>query len=117
MIICWTLSFGISSVFIISSMLCQTLSLNRVNSFSSFADKPCVLCYWLLKGFLCDDVVYKVLRTFRLDYWSGFGYVRFFVCACNGCRRVYLEANMFCWVCGFLGWFLGLCCFCYSRLV
>ena len=26
------------------------------------------------------------------------------VCACNGCRPLYLESNMFVFVCGLLGW-------------
>ena len=38
-IICWILSWGISSVFAISSILCHTLSPNEANSFSSFVDK------------------------------------------------------------------------------
>ena len=40
-IICWSLSWGISRVFAISSMLCHTLSLRRFKSFSSFADNVC----------------------------------------------------------------------------
>ena len=37
-IICWSLSWGISSVFAISSVLCHTLSLSRASSSSSFVD-------------------------------------------------------------------------------
>jgi hypothetical protein len=43
LIICWSLSCGISKVFAISSVLCHTLSLRRFRSFSSFADNVCAL--------------------------------------------------------------------------
>lgn len=43
-IICWNLSCWISSVFAISSILCQTLSPNEANSFSSFVDNVCA--FW-----------------------------------------------------------------------
>ena len=43
-IVCWSLSWGISSVFAISSILCQTLSPNEANSFSSFVDNVCA--FW-----------------------------------------------------------------------
>jgi len=39
LIVCWSLFCGISSVFAVSSMLCQMLSLSRASSFSSFVDK------------------------------------------------------------------------------
>jgi hypothetical protein len=47
--------------------LCQTLSLNRTNNLSSFADKPFPS---LSVGGICSFCVmaYKMLRTFRLDY-------------------------------------------------
>jgi len=50
-IVCWSLSCGISSVFAISSILCQTLSPNEANSFSSFVDNVCAFWCWLLGGF------------------------------------------------------------------
>ena len=37
-IVCWSLFWGISSVFAIWSVLCHTLSLSRLSSFSSFVD-------------------------------------------------------------------------------
>jgi len=54
LIIGWILSWGISSVFAISSMLCHTLSPNEANSFSSFADKVLYLLpAGLVKWFRC----------------------------------------------------------------
>jgi len=38
-IVCWSLSCGISRVFAISSILCQTLSLSEFSNLSSFVDK------------------------------------------------------------------------------
>ena len=40
-IVCCSLSCGISRVFATSFVLCQTSSLNRASSFSSFVDKDC----------------------------------------------------------------------------
>jgi len=57
-IICWSLSWGISSVFAISSILCHTLSLRRFRSFSSFADNVCAFWCWLLEGF-CGELFIK----------------------------------------------------------
>lgn len=48
-IICWVLSWGICRACAIWSVLCHTLSLSRVNSFSSFVDKNvafCGVCYF-----------------------------------------------------------------------
>ena len=68
-IIFWAFSWGISRVSATSFMLCHTLSFSRANSFSSFVDKGLASegCL-VVNGF----VVYKWLRFFRLDYWSGF---------------------------------------------
>ena len=57
-IICWILSWGISSVFAIWSILCHTLSPNEANSFSSFADNVCAFWCWLLGGF-CGELFIK----------------------------------------------------------
>ena len=65
-IICWIFSGVVSRVFAVSSRLCQTLSLKRVSSFSSFVDMvlPSVeFCF-------CCFVAYILLGTFRLDYRS-----------------------------------------------
>ena len=40
-IICWSLSCGISSVCAVSCVLCQTLSLNKASNLSSFVDNVC----------------------------------------------------------------------------
>ena len=64
-IVCWSLSCGISRVFAISFILCQTLSLNRASNLSSFVDKF-LPSGWIL-AFYCF-VAYIMLRTFRLDY-------------------------------------------------
>ena len=50
-ITCWSLSSGISSALAVSSVLCQTLSLSRASSFSSFVDNvlsSCGLLFLLL---------------------------------------------------------------------
>ena len=65
-IICWSLSWGISSVFAISSILCHTLSLNMVNSFSSFVDKGGCLLISGNAG-IYFVVAYILLRTLGLD--------------------------------------------------
>jgi hypothetical protein len=43
------------------------------------------------KVFLCCDVAYKMLRTFRLDDQSNFGYLLFFVCAMVVSSSILLE--------------------------
>ena len=65
-ITCWSLSWGISSVFAISSILCHTLSLNMVNSFSSFVDKGGCLLVSGNAG-IYFVVAYILLRTLELD--------------------------------------------------
>lgn len=70
---CRNLFCGSSSVLAVASMLCHTLSLNRFSNFSSFVDNICVPSCFLEKVFVSIDLLfYKVLRTFRLDYWSVF---------------------------------------------
>jgi len=66
-ITCWILSCGISRVFAISSVLCHTLSLNMVNSFSSFVDKGGCLLVSGNAG-IYFVVAYILLRTLGLDY-------------------------------------------------
>jgi len=65
-IICWSLSCWISRVFAISSILCHTLSLNMVNSFSSFVDKGGCLLVSGNAG-IYFVVAYILLRTLGLD--------------------------------------------------
>jgi len=99
-IICGSLSCGISSVFAVSSMLCHTLSLNIVNSFSSFVDKGLMPsgeweCWYL---FCCCLYIVENFGA-RLVVW-------FWICTVFLCVRAMVvgpsglvyDPNMFCWV-------------------
>lgn len=62
--ICWNLSWGISSVFAVSSVLCHTLSLNKLSSSSSFVDKT---FHSVVKGVF---VVVLLIKCWELLSWT-----------------------------------------------